>query len=298
MSALAALQTYKRGSVQAEGHTLGVLAFHPERDGLPLVFIHGITSNIDFWTLGQTPYIHAERGWYALSLAGHAPATFPAGFSAQQLTAEHIADVTISALRQLLGDAPFLLVGHSTGGWLALNVAARLHRQVRGVVSVSGFAHGRWTGALGLNQRLARGGALSRALFKASYRLLAAQPQLLNLSLRLYLAQPQALYSAPNFHEIAANTRDGLRALDLDAMLSWFSRMPDIDILPQLKALEMPVLLMHGDQDPIVPYAEAQRIVAAVPSARLVTLTGAGHIPMIERTEVYHSTLTTWLQSI
>jgi len=46
------------------------------------------------------------------------------------------------------------------------------------------------------------------------------------------------------------------------------------DLLPRLR---VPTLAIHGTQDRIVPYSHAQKLVAAIPGARLVTLEGAGH---------------------
>jgi pimeloyl-ACP methyl ester carboxylesterase/predicted glycosyltransferase len=46
------------------------------------------------------------------------------------------------------------------------------------------------------------------------------------------------------------------------------------ELLPRLT---MPVLAMHGTLDKIVPYSHAEKMVAAIPGARLVTFEGAGH---------------------
>jgi pimeloyl-ACP methyl ester carboxylesterase len=47
------------------------------------------------------------------------------------------------------------------------------------------------------------------------------------------------------------------------------------DLLPQVK---IPTLALHGTLDKIVPYAHAEKLVAAVPGARLITFEGAGHL--------------------
>jgi len=43
-----------------------------------------------------------------------------------------------------------------------------------------------------------------------------------------------------------------------------------------------PVLLIHGDADVLIPIERSEEIKAALPSARLVTVQGAGHTPMME----------------
>jgi pimeloyl-ACP methyl ester carboxylesterase/predicted glycosyltransferase len=47
------------------------------------------------------------------------------------------------------------------------------------------------------------------------------------------------------------------------------------DILPRV---QVPTLALHGTADKIVPYSHAEKLVAAVPGARLVTFEGAGHV--------------------
>ncbi len=45
-----------------------------------------------------------------------------------------------------------------------------------------------------------------------------------------------------------------------------------------LAAVRTPTLALHGTLDKIVPYSHAEKLVAAIPGARLVTFEGAGHM--------------------
>jgi predicted glycosyltransferase len=47
------------------------------------------------------------------------------------------------------------------------------------------------------------------------------------------------------------------------------------DLLPRV---QVPTLALHGKADKIVPYTHAEKLVAAVPGAKLVTFEGAGHV--------------------
>jgi pimeloyl-ACP methyl ester carboxylesterase len=45
----------------------------------------------------------------------------------------------------------------------------------------------------------------------------------------------------------------------------------------------MPVLMVEGEEDRVTPAAtNAELLAAALPHARLVTLTGCGHLPDVE----------------
>ncbi len=49
------------------------------------------------------------------------------------------------------------------------------------------------------------------------------------------------------------------------------------DVSALLGRLRTPTLILHGTEDPIVPYRHGERFAAAVPGARLVTFQGGGH---------------------
>jgi pimeloyl-ACP methyl ester carboxylesterase len=54
------------------------------------------------------------------------------------------------------------------------------------------------------------------------------------------------------------------------------------DLLSHLSSVSLPVTLIHGDADALIPVERARKIKAALPSARLVELKGIGHMPMME----------------
>lgn len=59
-------------------------------------------------------------------------------------------------------------------------------------------------------------------------------------------------------------------------------RLRDIlvsDLLGDLKNLKMPVLLIHGGRDRVVPLAAARDLTAHIPGARLEIIPGAAHLP-------------------
>ena len=73
---------------------------------------------------------------------------FTLDFLQDSLTVEMIVHVLTAAIRNLVGNQSVILVGHSTGGFAALAIAAHTPEIVRCVVSISGFAQGIWTGML------------------------------------------------------------------------------------------------------------------------------------------------------
>ena len=54
------------------------------------------------------------------------------------------------------------------------------------------------------------------------------------------------------------------------------------DSTPLLSTLKIPVVIVHGDADALVPVDRAREVKAALPQAHLVEISGAGHMPMME----------------
>ncbi|PCI10785.1 hypothetical protein COB72_02410 [bacterium] len=43
------------------------------------------------------------------------------------------------------------------------------------------------------------------------------------------------------------------------------------------KGIDLPILIVHGDADPVSPVADAKQIASAAPDAQLVIIEGGGH---------------------
>ncbi len=279
-----------------EGHTLVALPLNPGATGLPIILIHGITGSVNFWITEPSPLLLEQGPCYALSLPGHYPAAFPAGFRAELLTAEMIARVLTAAIRELAGDQPVTLIGHSTGGFAALAIAAHTPEIARRVVSIAGFARGQWTGALGLYQRLVRSGSIGKGLFKAIYKSAGASRAVFRLGWYMYVADRRAIGAYPHLDQALDNTYPDVKRLDLGAMIQYFSRMPEIDISHLLPRITAPTLAVAGERDPIVPPAQARLIAHKVPNAELTLMAGAGHMPFLEQPSEYDQVASSWLR--
>jgi pimeloyl-ACP methyl ester carboxylesterase len=278
------------------GHKIVAKIFNEDKTGIPVIFIHGVSATIDFWEPFQTSIFNEHFRWYSLSLPGHYPAQFPSEFQKESLTADMIAEILIDAIHELVGDQPVILVGHSTGGFAVLSIAASKPEIAAGVISVSGFAQGRWTGALGIFQKLARFGIIGRLLFKIDFNILTSSIWIYRFGTGLYVKDRKALYSNTDFKTVVNVSHQGAKELDLNSILPFFNRMPDIDISEQLSNISAPTLVLVGDSDPIVPSEQSQIIAERVPKGDKVLLKGVGHLPMFERQDEYNRVITDWVE--
>ena len=229
-------------TINIKGHKLAVLPINPDAKGEPLILVHGITGSIAAWEVNPLPFVLEQGPCYALSLPGHFPAAFPANFKREQLTVEMMARIMAEAIHQLAGDRPVSLMGHSTGGFAALNIAAHYPELARRVVSISGFAHGRWTGVLGMYQRFVRMGIVGKGLYKMLYRMAGTSPSMFRAILRIYAADVKALYANPDINEVVERTLYNFRHLNLNSMIQYFLVMPDIDISSLSHRFRLPLL--------------------------------------------------------
>jgi pimeloyl-ACP methyl ester carboxylesterase len=61
------------------------------------------------------------------------------------------------------------------------------------------------------------------------------------------------------------------------------------------QTLQIPVLLIWGDSDTVVPLAQAEYLESLIPEAELVVLSGVNHIPHIEDVTQFNQALLTFL---
>ncbi|MGH2688542.1 MAG: alpha/beta fold hydrolase, partial [Actinomycetota bacterium] len=68
------------------------------------------------------------------------------------------------------------------------------------------------------------------------------------------------------------------------------------DSTPDLPGIALPVLVLHGDEDRIVPVDEARAMVAAIPGSRFAVVTGAGHLAPMEKPDVANAVVGAFLR--
>jgi pimeloyl-ACP methyl ester carboxylesterase len=281
-------------TINSHGLTLTALPLANQCEGPPLILLHGVTHSVYFWQ--PDPLYTAFGPCWSLSLPGHFPASTPAE-KLQPFSAASVIDPLAAAIKQLCGDQPANLIGVSTGGFAALGLAARHPTLVRRVISVSGFACGRWIGSFGMLQGLARGGPLGQALFRAISGVAGGNP----LAVRMIMAtagpnwQLKPLLHYPHFDAVLNAMQPAIKQADVEALLIYFAHMPEINISAWLGAIRAPTLLIVGGRDPIVPTQQSQQIATLVPGARLHLFPEAGHLPNFEYYEAYCALVREWL---
>jgi 3-oxoadipate enol-lactonase len=71
----------------------------------------------------------------------------------------------------------------------------------------------------------------------------------------------------------------------LEAARPQYQAMQAFDVCDRLAGLRLPVLILHGSEDRLVPSANAHLLAERIPGARVVLLPGAGHLYHWEQPE-------------
>lgn len=284
----------REGFVEVEGHRLAYLAVneHLARADEPaVVFIHGVLASVNCWRDAVPPSFRDGRAWYALSLPAHHPSTVPADFHASQVNAPWFFRVMSGALQALVADKPVIVVGHSTGGFCALNLAIHQAPNLIGIVSVAGFHVGKWGSIEGQLLWLAGLGRWAKYLFMANL-LIARHSPFLQRQFASLLAHDRRAYLAnPLSQRFLDNIEPNIRAQDSAAMFELFNGISRLEIRHELGRIAIPCHVMTGSHDPVVPASQSQVIAAAVPGAKIVEFSGVGHMLYIEATDAFARSL-------
>jgi pimeloyl-ACP methyl ester carboxylesterase len=275
------------------GHKLVALDLTPGQCGHSFILIHGINASTSFWLSNPTFLKHGHC--YALSLPGHYPAAFPPGFQEAQFTVEEMAKVMSEAICELAQAKPVTLVGHSTGGFAALAIAAYSPEMVQRVISIGGFVRGQLTGILGLCQNLLKFGAPGKALCKLGFRVLATNRSLFRQSLQTYAYDKKSFFAYADLNTFVDNSYSDYKHLHLDSIFLYLRVLPELDISDLLPRINQPVLALVGDCDPIVPPTQSEIIASSISNADLITLKGVGHVPFFECPAKYQQAVDSWL---
>ena len=188
------------------------------------------------------------------------------------------------ALMDQLGVQRAHVVGHSIGGRIAWTFAAQHPQRVGRLVLVApdgfaspGFEYGK--------------PADVPAMLTAMRYLLPRA--LLRMNLQPAYANPEVLTDAltTRYHDLML--APGAR----DAMLARLRQTVLVDPLPLLKAIQAPTLLVWGERDAMIPFANSADYLKAVPDIRRVAVPAVGHLPQEEAPEAAIEAVHTFLRA-
>ncbi|MEL6500644.1 MAG: alpha/beta fold hydrolase [Cyanobacteria bacterium J06623_1] len=261
----------------------------------PLILIHGFGASIEHWR-NNIPAIAKDRTVYALDLLGFGASRKADTDYSAALWTEQLHDFwqTFIGVRAIL-------VGNSIGSLVCLNATATYPEMVEGLVMLS------------LPDVSVREDVLPPLISPVvtSIENLFASPLLIKNLLK-FVRRPKIIrkWAGVAYPNQAAVTDELVEILSSPAYdqgsgqtlyrLARSVRKASFaesvrDLLPQIT---VPMLLVWGLKDKMIPPQQAQEIAALNPLIKLIELEDLGHCPHDEDPAQFNSLLLDWLQSI
>jgi len=256
------------------------------------VLLHGMLMSPSVWSYtGLVSQIGGHVVAYALP--AHPTWEMDANELRPLLDVEALADVYAKAIERDFHEFPVDIVGHSTGGFLALMIAAHRPDLVRRVVVISGFAEGAMDSLQPFSMRLTCLPFVGSLAFRAGVTMgTASRGLFLRASIRSANAKGRDLRQA-YIPDAFDQVRRGLAKCDLQAValfIQWLSSAS-----ADLSRVTAPVLSIMGSHDPVVPFSHQLGLARRLPLCRSLVLEGIGHLPMIEAERSTGRAVRAWL---
>ncbi|MCK6625832.1 MAG: alpha/beta hydrolase [Anaerolineae bacterium] len=243
--------------------------------GPPMLLVHGHASSQDLWVKKKLPMLD-KYCRYTLDLPGHAGSDKP---PLEWFSLENYTNLLAQFCRRFhLRD--LVVVAHSMGGLLCLSLA---------------LTHPELVSRLILIAPVIEGSFLAYLDFLLPWEKIICQPWS-QLMLDLYnfypwLAAPIAAnwYADPrmlltdSFRQAQAD----FARCPLTTLFGNFKLVRQADLRPHLSRLQIPTLIIAGEQDRVVPCSQSRLLAHLAPHTELVLIPRCGHLPFDEQPELF-----------
>jgi pimeloyl-ACP methyl ester carboxylesterase len=254
-------------------------------EGTPVIMIHGVAASLHDWD-DLLPEL-AKDGYasYALDLLGHgdSPRLDSRAYQMDWLF-EHFS----SWMKSLHLTEPAVLVGHSLGGYIALEYARRVSAWTRGLVLVDPLYSLRQLPAL-LRRTYRRPRLSSFIVTRTPQWLFRLVVDLTSMAMG---HSTGALHSLPE--RVRAQT-----ALDYARTAPGVYHVPNTgeDLTPYLPSILFPTLVVWGDRDQTLAPASFPKLVESMPRAVGKSMQ-AGHVPHQSNPEEFREMVKAFLRGV
>ena len=257
-------------------------------DGRVFLLLHGFTFNSFTWGEVLTPFAALGRTIAYDQIPYGLSAKLKEGdWSGPNPYAKESTIAQVFAVMDALGVERATLVGNSSGGTLALEAALARPNRVEALILVAPWVYAQ------------------RPTFPPA---VADLPQLRRLSLFIgrKLGDPTLLNASYLDQAPITPARRGLATIHT-RMANWDlawgallhrSLTTPVDVSERLGQVRQPVLVITGDQDPLVKVADTRRVAQALPQATLAVLPDCGHAPQEECPAAFMGAVDPWVHAL
>ena len=265
------------------------VAYRQAGSGPVVVLIHGITSDSRTWRRVM-PYLARRFTVIAPDLIGHGGSDKPKGDYSLGAHASYVRDLLVA-----LGHDRASFVGHSLGGGIAMQLSYQFPERCERLVLVDSGGLGRGVSLL-LRAATLPGSELVLPLLAAS-RLLEAGRLAGGLLGRLGLRAGTDIEEIARGHATLAD-RD-TRAAFVQTLRSVVGPSGQrVNAANRLYLAEqLPLLLIWGQHDSLIPVAHAHETHEMLPASLLEVFADSGHFPQLDEPERFIDVLGAFIDS-
>jgi len=242
----------------------------PEKRGTEknpsLLFIHGAGGNGEIWN-AQASAFHGKHAVFRLDLPGHGGSD---GRGEDRISA--YAEWVRLVSENLFGSEPFVLVGHSMGGAITLELSLTPPNGLRGIVLV--------------------GSGAKLAVTRAIFQMLREDPEAFFESLDRFAFSSDAPRAVRD--RLIRLTRQCSTRLIFDD----FKACDRFDLRNRLHEITLPALVLCGEEDQLTPLKYSGYLHENLHGSSLVTIPQAGHMVMAERPDLVNEAIGAFLGAL
>lgn len=268
------------------------------RGPLTAVFVHGFALSMASWHYQRRDLADVARLVF-VDQRCHGRSTRGRD---EDCTLAQLGDDLAYVLDEVAPTGPVVLVGHSMGGMAVMSLAQRQPRllgpRVVGAVLLATSAGGVAEALVPIPARIQD--VVTSRLLPRFHRVagssVVATGRRAGSDLNFLFTKRWGFGDNPSPAQVELAERM-VSATPLDVLTAFVPTFLDHDLYAGLAVLgTIPTLLIGGTRDRVTPYAHTEEIARRMPRAQLVTLTGAGHMLLLERAPLVNLHLRAFLR--
>jgi pimeloyl-ACP methyl ester carboxylesterase len=231
-----------------------------------VLFIHGAGGNGEIWE-EQVPFFKGNHSAYRLDLPGHGGSDHRG-----EERINSYAEWVRLGLERLFTKRAFVLVGHSMGGAIVLELALNPPEGLKGIAVV--------------------GSGAKLAVTRAIFQMLSEDPEAFFKSIDQFAfssSAPKTLRE--RFVRVTRQCRPSVIFDD-------FQACDHFDIRNRLPEIEIPALVLCGEEDQLTPVKYSRYLHENIAASRLILIPNAGHMVMAEQPDLFNQAIASFLDSL
>ncbi len=243
-----------------------------------IVLIGGWCSAVDYWKL-NIPFFQEFGEVIEMDLIGHYPADILP--PKNKVLLKEFLEAQASAIWEAAGQKDITLVGHSTGAMSVMAISALFPDRVKQTISIAPYVHGPVRGPLKLGVIGLRSSI--GFFFDLGFKIGKSVPKFLEFGFSYGVFDSKKFHANSEMQEFIQSYYPNFGHLDPRNILLLLEMLDRTDIRPLVFGNKVPILLLRGDEDPVIPSSDLNDLEKSTPNLRTVHFAECGHFIHLEK---------------